>query len=274
MKSVEDLFSLQDLVAVVTGGTGVLGGAMAHGLSGAGARVVVLGRDRERGERAVRELEEAGGKSLFLQADVLRREELEEAREQVLTRWGGVDVLVNAAGGGVPGSLVTEQTSFFDLPREALEAVVDLNLLGTVVPTQVFGAAMAQRGQGSIVTISSVAAGRPLTRTVGYGAAKAGIENFTRWLAAEVARRYGSGLRVNCIAPGFFLGLQNRGMLVDEDGSLTPRGQNVIDHTPLARFGEPQELVGALVWLCSPSAGFVTGTVVTVDGGFTAFAGV
>jgi len=274
MRSIEDLFSLRNRVAVVTGGTGVLGGAMARGLSAAGARVAVLGRDRARGEGIVRPLEEAGGEAMLLLADVLRREDLEEAREQVLTRWGGIDILLNAAGGGVPGSMVTEETSFFDLPRDALEAVIDLNLLGTLIPTQVFGDPMARQGQGSIVNISSVSAQRPLTRTVGYGAAKAGVEHFTRWLAAEVARRYGGGLRVNCIAPGFFLALQNRALLVNEDGSLTPRGQDVIDHTPAGRFGDSDDLIGALIWLCSPSASFVTGTVVTVDGGFTAFAGV
>jgi NAD(P)-dependent dehydrogenase (short-subunit alcohol dehydrogenase family) len=270
----EELFSLHDRVAVVTGGTGVLGSAMASGLAGAGARVAILGRDRARGEKAVGELQKAGGQAMLVTADVLRSEGLEAARKAVLDRWGKIDILVNAAGGGAPGSLVTDQVSYFDLSREALEAVIDLNLLGTLVPTQVFGAAMVPEARGSIVNISSVTAQRPLTKSVGYGAAKAAVEHFTRWLAVETARRYGSGIRVNCIAPGFFLALQNREILTNNDGSLTSRGQDVIDHTPMGRFGKPEELAGALIWLCSPSASFVTGTVVTVDGGFTAFSGV
>jgi NAD(P)-dependent dehydrogenase (short-subunit alcohol dehydrogenase family) len=258
----------------VTGGTGVLGAAMARGLAIAGAQVVVLGRDQERGKRVVSEIAQAGGQAVLVLADVLHGEELQSARDEVLGRWGRIDVLVNAAGGGAPGSFVTEGTSFFDLPRERLEDAIDLNLLGTLLPSQIFGAPMAQQGHGSIVNISSVTAQRPLTRTVGYGAAKAGVEHFTRWLSVEVARRYGSGLRVNAIAPGFYIALQNREMLTHEDGTLTQRGQDVIDHTPAGRFGDPDELVGALIWLCSPSASFVTGIVVTVDGGFTAFSGV
>jgi len=274
MTSIHDLFNLQDKVAVITGGTGVLGGAMAAGLASAGARVAILGRDRERGEAAVLRLQAVDADALLLLGDVLDRERMIAARDEVVARWGTIDILVNGAGGGAPGSLVTDQTSFFDLPPSGLEGAIDLNLLGTLLPTQIFGAPMADRGQGCIVNISSVTAQRPLTRTVGYGAAKAGVEHFTRWLAVDVARRYGAGLRVNAIAPGFYLAVQNRSMLTHEDGSLTARGQDVIDHTPAGRFGDPDELIGALVWLCSPSAGFVTGIVVTVDGGFTAYSGV
>jgi NAD(P)-dependent dehydrogenase (short-subunit alcohol dehydrogenase family) len=274
MPSLSDLFSLHGRVAVVTGGTGVLGSAMAHGLVDAGARVAILGRSSERGERVVHELQQAGGQAMLCLADVLDTGQLEAAREVILRTWERIDILVNAAGGGVPGSSVTEQTSFFDLPRDALEAVIDLNLLGTILPSQVFGAPMAERKEGSIVNISSMTAQRPLTRLIGYGIGKAGVENFTRWLAVEVARRYGPGLRVNALAPGFFPALQNRALLVRDDATLTERGQTIIDHTPAGRFGEPEELIGALIWLCSPSARFVTGTVINIDGGFSAYGGV
>lgn len=276
MQSLHDLFTLEKTVAIITGGTGVLGSAMAHGLAGAGARVAILGRDRARGEAVVREIAGSGGEAMLVLADVLDEDEMTIARDGVLERWGTVDILVNAAGGGAPhwNSTTTEQRTFFDIPRSGLEKSLALNLLGTLLPTQIFGVPMAEKGHGCIVNISSVTAQRPLTTTVGYGAAKAAVEHFTRWLAVEVARRYGSGLRVNAIAPGFYLAIQNTAMLTNEDGSLTPRGQDVIDHTPMGRFGDPDELIGALIWLCSPSASFTTGIVVTVDGGFTAYSGV
>ncbi|TCJ15676.1 SDR family oxidoreductase [Rubrobacter taiwanensis] len=273
------MFGLRGRVAVVTGGTGVLGGAMARGIARAGARVGVLGRRKERAARVAKEIEEAGGEAMPLPADVLDRKQLEAARETVLERWGRVDILVNAAGGNVPGAAVGEGESFFGLSREAFAGVFDLNLVGTVLPIQVFGAAMAEgkppgEAEGCIVNISSMAAQRPLTRVVGYSAAKAAIDNLTRWLAVELPRRYGAGMRVNAIAPGFFLGEQNRALLVNEDGSLTERGGKIIEHTPAGRFGEPEELVGTLIWLCSPAAGFVNGAVIPVDGGFSAFSGV
>ncbi len=271
-------FGLSNKVAVVTGATGVLGGAMARGLAGAGARVGVLGRRREPAEKVVEEIEGSGGEALALPADVLRRDELEFAREAVLERWGRVDILVNAAGGNVPAATVAEGATFFGLSEEPLREVFHLNLLGTVLPSQVFGEAMTRRefpeAEGSIVNVSSMAAQRPLTRVVGYSAAKAAVENLTRWLAVELARNYGPGLRVNAIAPGFFLGEQNRALLLNEDGSLTERGRAIVEHTPAGRFGEPDELVGTLIWLCSPAARFVTGVVVPVDGGFGAFGGV
>lgn len=273
------IFGLRGRVAVVTGGTGVLGGAMARGIARAGARVGVLGRRKERAARVAKKIEETGGEAMPLPADVLDRKQLEAARETVLERWGRVDILVNAAGGNVPGAAVGEGESFFGLSREAFAGVFDLNLVGTVLPIQVFGAAMAEgkppgEAEGCIVNISSMAAQRPLTRVVGYSAAKAAIDNLTRWLAVELPRRYGAGMRVNAIAPGFFLGEQNRALLVNEDGSLTERGGKIIEHTPAGRFGEPEELVGTLIWLCSPAAGFVNGAVVPVDGGFSAFSGV
>jgi NAD(P)-dependent dehydrogenase (short-subunit alcohol dehydrogenase family) len=250
-------FGLDDRVAVVTGGTGALGSAMARGLAAAGAHVAVLAR---------RPAE--AGDALALTADVMRRDELIAARDRVLERWGRVDILVNAAGGNVPGATLDPGASVFDLREEAFRDVVDLNLLGTLLPTQVFGAAMD--GDGAIVNVSSMAAQRSITRVVGYSAAKAAVENLTRWLAVELA----PGIRVNAIAPGFFIGEQNRALLLEPDGSLTERGRTIVEHTPAGRFGEADELVATLIWLCAPGARFVTGTVVPVDGGFSAFSGV
>jgi NAD(P)-dependent dehydrogenase (short-subunit alcohol dehydrogenase family) len=273
------LFGLDGRVAVVTGATGTLGGAMARGLGQAGARVGVLGRRRERAEAVVEEIRRDGGQAASIPADVLRKEQLEAARDAVVDRWGGVDILVNAAGGNVPAATLSDDAAIFDLPEEALRQVFDLNLLGTVLPSQVFGAVMAERldgtdAPGCVVNISSMAAQRALTRVMGYSAAKAAVENFTRWLAVELARRHGDCLRVNAISPGFFLGEQNRALLVGEDGRPTSRGQAILTHTPAARFGRPEDLLATLIWLCGPGAGFVTGVVVPVDGGFSAFGGV
>ena len=272
------LFGLERRVALVTGGTGVLGSVMARGLAQAGARVAVLGRRREQAEAVATAIVEAGGEAMATPADVLRREDLESARDQVLARWGRLDILVNAAGGNVPGATLSEGRTFFDLPEDALRQVLDLNLLGSILPCQVFGAAMAAapeaERQASIVLVSSMASGRAMTRVLGYGAAKAAIENLTRWLATDLARSHGTRLRVNAIAPGFFIGEQNRRLLLNEDGTLTTRGQTVVSHTPAGRFGEPAELVSTLLWLCGPGAGFITGAVIPVDGGFSAFSGV
>ena len=269
-----ELFGLEERVAVVTGGTGVLGGAMARGLARAGAKVGVMGRHQEKAEAAVGDIEAEGGAALALPADVLDREQLEATREAVVERWGRLDVLVNAAGGNMPSATLEPGQSFFDLPVEGMDPVVALNLKGTLLPSQVFGEALARAGRGCIVNISSMAAQRAMTRVVGYGVAKAGVENATRWLAAELARSFGEGMRVNAIAPGFFVGEQNRELLLNEDGSLTPRGRTIIDHTPAGRFGEPDDLIGTLIWLCGPGARFVNGIVVPVDGGFGAFSGV
>jgi NAD(P)-dependent dehydrogenase (short-subunit alcohol dehydrogenase family) len=268
------LFSLAGQVAVVTGGTGVLGGMMARGLARAGAAVGVLGRRREQAEALAAAIEAEGGRAVALVADVLDRGRLEASRAEVLERWGRLDILVNGAGGNMPGATLAPGRSFFDLPVEGLEPVIALNLQGTLLPSQVFGAPMAAAGRGCIVNISSMAAQRALTRVVGYGAAKAAVENATRWLAVELARTCGAGLRVNAIAPGFFVGEQNRALLLNDDGSLTPRGQTIVDHTPAGRFGQPEELLSTLIWLCGPGASFVNGVVVAVDGGFGAFSGV
>jgi NAD(P)-dependent dehydrogenase (short-subunit alcohol dehydrogenase family) len=262
------MFALDGQVALVTGGSGALGSALARGLASAGANVGVLARDPAAVDGA-----------FPLPADVLDRAQLERARDAVLERHGRLDILVNAAGGNVPEATVGEGRTFFDLPEDALRKVFDLNLLGTILPCQVFGVAMRPRDDAdttsrSIVNVSSTAADRSLTRVVGYGAAKAAVESFTRWLAVDCARNFGDRLRVNAIAPGFFLAEQNRGLLLDEAGELTARGAAVIEHTPAGRFGEPGDLVTTLLWLCSPASRFVTGAVVPVDGGFGAFGGV
>ncbi len=272
-----ELFSLQGQVAVVTGGTGVLGGVMARGLARAGAKVAVLGRREERAHQVASEIEQAGGEAMPLPADVLSHEQLEAARSAVLERWGRVNILINAAGGNVPAATLQPGASVFDLPEGAFREVFDLNLIGTLLPTQVFGSAIAEQaqdGEGSIVNISSATAPRAVSRVVGYSAAKGAVENFTRWLGVELASKHGDRLRVNAIAPGWFISEQNEKLLVQPDGGFTPRGQTVINHTPAGRFGEPEELVGTVIWLCSPGARFVNGIVVTVDGGFGAWTGV
>jgi NAD(P)-dependent dehydrogenase (short-subunit alcohol dehydrogenase family) len=275
--TLQDLFSLRNKVAVVTGATGVLGGEMSRALARSGARVAVLGRREEKARRVAQEIEAEGGEALALPADVLDSDQLKRAKAALLERWGHLDILVNAAGGNVPEATLTDGVGIFALPEKALRQVMDLNFLGTLLPCQVFGAAMVERGEkpdGTIVNISSMAASRPLTNVVGYSAAKAAVENLPRWLAVELARSYGPGLRVNAIAPGFFIGEQNRDLLLNEDGRPSPRGQTIIEHTPAGRFGEPEELAGTLIWLCSPASAFVNGIVVPVDGGFSAFAGV
>jgi len=269
-----ELFSLGGKVAVVTGGTGVLGSALAQGLAAAGARVGVLGRRAAQADRVVAAITQSGGSALPLVADVFDSIQLNQALDNLLNTWGAIDILLNATGGNLPGATVGDDRPFFSLSEEALNEVVRLNLNSAIRATQVFGEVMAQQGAGSIINISSMASQKPLTRVVGYAAAKAAIENFTKWLAVELAQKYGPGLRVNAIAPGFFIGEQNRDLLLNADGTLTPRGRLIIEHTPLQRFGEPEELIGAAVWLASDAARFVTGIVVPVDGGFSAFGGV
>ncbi|MGI8405936.1 MAG: SDR family oxidoreductase [Thermomicrobiales bacterium] len=273
----EHLFSLADKIAVITGGTGVLGGAIVRGLVGAGAKVAILGRSMPKVERLVAEIEAENGQAIGVQADVLMKTDLEAARDQILEQWGRIDILVNMAGGNMPGATLDASQTFFDLSEAALREVVDLNFLGTLLPSQVFGGAMvasAPPTAACIVNVSSMAAPRAMTRVVGYGAAKSAVDNFTRWSAVELARSYGGAIRVNAIAPGFFIGEQNKALLLNEDGSLTERGQLVIDHTPAGRFGEPEELVATVIWLCGPGATFINGVVVPIDGGFSAFSGV
>lgn len=271
--SAERQFDLSGRVAVVTGGYGVLGGSMAAGLAAAGVRVALLGRRREEGEAKAAELRRQGAEALSLAADVLDETQLRAARDELLGAWGRVDILVNAAGGNVARAR-TDSSPIFEMPIDAFDEVVRLNLHGTVIPSLVFGEAMARAGRGSIVNISSMAAEKAMSGVMGYSVAKAAVDNFTRWMAVDLARRHGPGLRVNAIAPGFFLATQNRGVLVNPDGSHTARARTILERTPMGRFGEPAELDGVVRWLCSDAASFVTGAVIPVDGGFSAFSGV
>jgi NAD(P)-dependent dehydrogenase (short-subunit alcohol dehydrogenase family) len=270
----QGLFSVAGKVALVTGGTGVLGGAMAHGLAAAGAKVAIMGRRKERAAQVAREIVEQGGEAMPLPADVLDKDQLIAAKEDLVSTWGALDIMVNAAGGNSAAATVMPDQSFFDMAPDAFEQMLQLNLVGTVLPIQVFGPLLVEDGHGAIVNISSMTAIRPLTRVAGYGAAKASIDNFTRWLAVELIAKHGEGVRVNAIAPGFFIGEQNRDFLLNPDGTPTARGKVIVEHTPMGRFGEPEELVGTLLWLCSDASRFVTGVVVPVDGGFSVFAGV
>jgi NAD(P)-dependent dehydrogenase (short-subunit alcohol dehydrogenase family) len=267
-------FSLTGKTAIVTGATGVLGGAIAHGLAQAGASIGLLGRRADKAAEVANAITSSGGAAVPLPADVLDAASLASARDKMLQQYGRIDILVNAAGGNVPGATVVGDLTFFNMGRDAFDQVIALNLTGTLLPCQVFGQVMTDAGSGSIINISSMTAQKPLTRVLGYGNAKAAIDNFTKWLAVELAQKYGAGLRVNAIAPGFFIGDQNRGFLLKEDGSYSDRGQRIIDHTPMGRFGEAEELVGTSLWLASEASRFVTGVVVPVDGGFSAFSGI
>jgi len=273
-----DLKALRDvtgLTAIVTGGGGGLGSAMSFAFAAAGMRVAVLDRDPETGERAASGIRAEGGEAIAVVCDVLDRATLESAVQRVVAAYGTVDVLVNGAGGNHPRATTSPDLSFFDLDPKAIEAVFGLNLLGTLLACQVAGRIMVQRGRGAIVNIASMNAYRPLTRVVAYSAAKAAVVNFTQWLAVHMAQEYSPRIRVNALAPGFFLTGQNRYLMTDHaTGRWTPRAESVLAHTPMKRLGAPGDLVGPLLWLVSPAAEFVTGIVVPVDGGFSAFSGV
>ncbi len=274
MSYLNDLFNVKGKVAVVTGGTGVLGSAMCKALAKGGASVVIVGRRKEVAYELADEINKSGGDAIGISADVLNEQQLKEARKVVINKYGKIDILVNGAGGNIAGAVIPPDKTFLDLNIDDFKKVVDLNLTGTVLPSQIFGEAIITEKKGVIINISSMTAFRPLTRVVGYGAAKASVSNFTQWLAVELAKKFGEGIRVNAIAPGFFVTEQNRTLLTRPDGSLTERGQSIITGTPFARFGEPDELCGTLLWLCSDASKFVSGVVVPVDGGFTAYAGV
>jgi NAD(P)-dependent dehydrogenase (short-subunit alcohol dehydrogenase family) len=268
-------FSLKDKVAIVTGGTGVLGREMARALSGAGATTIILARRKRLAEELIKKLEDEFGKQgLAVEADVTDQKSLENANKEIETKFGRIDILVNAAGGNMPGAVIQPNQSFFDLNLSDYQKVVDLNLTGSLLPTLIFCKAWTKTKQGVIVNISSMTAQRAITQVMGYSLAKAAIDNFTKWLSVEMSTKYGEGIRVNAIAPGFFITEQNKKLLTSEDGSLTVRGQKVITQTPMKRFGLAEELTGTLIWLCSDASKFVTGTVVNVDGGFGAFSGV
>jgi NAD(P)-dependent dehydrogenase (short-subunit alcohol dehydrogenase family) len=271
----KELFGLPGQVAAVTGGGGVLCGTMSRALGRIGARVAVLDLFEEAAQRVADEIVNEGGEAIAVQCDVLDRASLEAARDAVLARFGRLDILINGAGGNKKQATTSPDLPFFDLPADAVRWVFELNLLGTLLPSQVFGKLMAEQGEGCILNISSMSAFRPLTRIPAYSAAKAAVSNFTQWLAVHMAQEYSPNIRVNALAPGFFLTAQNRFLLTDEaTGELTPRGRTIIEHTPLGRFGDPEDLLGTLLWLLSPASAFVTGIVVPVDGGFSAFSGV
>ena len=266
---------LSGKTAVVTGGSGVLGSALCRGLAEAGAAVAILGTTLEKTQTVAQTIIESDGKAIGIVADVLDSASVNNALQQALAFTGHADILINCAGGNQPRATASPDRPFFDLPLDALEDVLHLNFMGTLLPSQIFGRLMAHQGSGTIINISSMAAQRPLTRVVAYGAAKAAVDNFTRWLAVHMAREYSPNIRVNAIAPGFFLTEQNRFLLTDQvTGSLTERGRQIVDHTPMGRFGDPDDLIGTMLWLVSDAARFVTGIVVPVDGGFSAYGGV
>jgi len=261
-------------VAVITGGNGTLGGAFAKGLARAGATVFILGRNEAKSAERVAELRSMDLDVHAVKCDVLQEQSVQEACAQVLAKAKKIDILVNGAGGNQSGATIMPEQSIFDASIQAFRDVFDLNLLGTVIPSFVFAKAMVDQGSGCIVNISSMAAQLPLTRVVAYSASKAAVDNFTKWLTVELAAKYGSNIRVNAIAPGFFIADQNRSLLLNTDGTLTSRGQTIVDQTPAKRFGDPDELISTLLWLCDDKSSFVNGTVIPVDGGFSAFSGV
>jgi NAD(P)-dependent dehydrogenase (short-subunit alcohol dehydrogenase family) len=277
LEELQSFYDFTDRTILVTGGAGVIGIEISRMLVECNANVVILSRNAERGEKSISEINKeikSNGRAIYIHGDVLNTDTLHQANETINSQFGEVDILINAAGGNHPSATTSADLSFFDLPLDALRHVGELNLLGTILPCQVFGRGMAERGGGVILNVSSMNAFRPLTRTVGYAAAKAAVSNFTQWLAVHMAREYSPRIRVNAIAPGFFVGEQNRHLLLNEDGSLTERGATIIAHTPMGRFGTPEDLLGATMWLISPAAAFVTGIVLPIDGGFSAFSGV
>lgn len=269
-----EIFSIKNKVTVITGASGVLGGSLAKSFTEAGAIVVALGRNQETLDVRVKELTASGGEALAVEANVMNIESLESASKKITEKYGRIDILLNIAGGNIPSATLSAEQSFLDMNIDGWDEVTDLNINGTVYPCYVFGKVMAKQGTGSIVNISSMAAYSAITRVAGYSAAKSAITNFTQWLASDLALKYGDKIRVNAIAPGFFIGDQNRAILLNPDGSLTDRSKKVIAKTPMGRFGDADELNGAVQFLCSDAASFITGALLPVDGGFSAFSGV
>lgn len=267
----KNLFCITNKVIVITGGYGILGSAMSEYLASQGAKIVVLGRSKEKGDKLVKTIRNDGGEALFLITDVLNKAILEQNCEKILQAYGKIDVLVNAAGGNMPGATIVPDKNIFDLEIDAFKKVVDLNLFGTVIPTLVFAKAMVDNKAGNIINIASESAIRPLTRVAGYGVAKAAVANFTKYMCGELALKFGEGFRVNALAPGFFITEQNRSLLTNPDGSYTDRAKTILAHTPYGRFGDADELLGSLHYLVSDASKFVSGTILVVDGGFDAF---
>jgi len=275
MPIMSDVFDLKDKVIAITGGGGVLCGTMAKALAQAGAKIAVLDLIEAAANKVADQIKSDGGRAVAVKCDVLDKKSLEAARKKGNSEFGQIDILINGAGGNKKEATTSPDLSFFDLPAEAVRFVFELNFLGTLLPSQVFGREMAESGGGVILNISSMCALQPLTKVAAYSAAKAAVSNFTQWLAVHLCQNYSKDIRVNAIAPGFFLTEQNRFLLTDEkSGELTARGKTIIDHTPMGRFGRPEELIGTVMWLLSDAAKFVTGIVVPVDGGFSAFSGV
>lgn len=271
----ENLFSIKDKVVVITGAGGVLCGCMAKALGAHGAKVAVLDLNLDAANSIADEIKTTGGAALAVKCNVLEKDSIETAKDEIVKSFGKVDILINGAGGNHPKATTSADMPLFDIPAEAIQFVFNLNFLGSLIPTQVFGKLMADAGDGVIINISSMNAFKPLTRIPAYSAAKAAISNFTQWLATHMCQNYSKKIRVNAIAPGFFITNQNRFLVTDEKtGKFTPRGQSIVDHTPMNRFGEAEELSGTLIWLISDAAKFVTGVVVPVDGGYSAFGGV
>jgi NAD(P)-dependent dehydrogenase (short-subunit alcohol dehydrogenase family) len=274
MDFLKTLFNVKDKVTIITGGSGILGTEMARGLLNAGAKVVLLARNEEKIKQKVDALNTSGNEVIGLKCDVLDEDNINRVNEEILNKFKHIDILINAAGGNLPGATIGVNQNIFDLQIEEFRKVTDLNLDGTVLPSLIFGKAMVDQEKGSIINISSMVAIRAISRVVGYSAAKAAVDNFTRWMAVEMALKFGSGIRVNAIAPGFFLTEQNRHILTNEDGTLSERGKTIINITPFKRFGNPDELIGTVLWLASDASKFVTGTIIPVDGGFSVYGGV
>ncbi|MGI6046709.1 MAG: SDR family oxidoreductase [Petrimonas sp.] len=266
-----ELFNIQDKVIVITGGTGVLGTSMVEYLAAHGAKMAVLARNKEKGDALIESVKSKGGDAIFLQTDVTSEEVLKQNAKDIIEKYGKIDVLINGAGGNMPGATIGPNNNIFDLKMDDFRKVVDVNLMGTVIPTVVFTEYMVKEKRGNIVNISSASALRPLTRVAGYGAAKAAVTNFTKYMAGELAIKFGEDFRVNALCPGFFITEQNRTLLTNPDGSYSDRGNTIIAHTPFRRFGNPEDLLGTLHYLVSDASKFVTGTVAIVDGGFDAF---
>lgn len=270
----KQLFSLVNKVIIITGATGVLGEAFVKAVADMDGKVVLIGRNEQAGNERAEGINESGKEAIFIKADVLSKEDLLRAKEIVLEKWGRIDGLVNAAGGNVTEAVIAPDSDVFEIDTNGLKKAFDLNLFGTILPVSVFGKAMNESKNASIINISSMAAQSAITRVLGYSMAKAAIDNYTKWMCVEMANRFGGNIRINAIAPGFFITNQNRNLLTNADGTYTSRGESVIRNTPYKRFGEPEELIGALIWLLSDASRFVSGEVICVDGGFHVFSGV